>query len=480
VDGDTVLVQPGIYQESINFSGKNITLTSLYAATQDTSYISSTVIDGNQADSVVTINSGENSDAVLSGFTITNGFSATHGAGICIENSAPTLENLIVSNNTSYGGGAGIYCNQSTITLTDSWITGNVTDSNGGGIRLRRSTCYLNNSLLTANQADGYGGGAIYIGESYVTINNSVFRDNFANGQGGALLSDTWYLVDINDSEFYCNKATSRGGAIMSFACEMILNRVTLHHNTANEGGALYNSCSDIAILNCTIADNQAIESGSGISMERGNSIVLLNTIVYDNPGVAWTFEDGFIQAAYCNIENYGQYSFINTLTNVIDENPLFMDHPLSDYYLRPDSPCHDSGIDWYHFIAGDFDIELTVDEYMGIMPDMGAYEYYEVSGESNDNIIPASPGLSCFPNPFNPETRLNFHLNEPEYVDLKIYNLKGQLIKVLCSKSLTAGEHYFSWIGTNCKDKKVASGIYFAILSAGNQQSVTKLVLIK
>jgi hypothetical protein len=39
VDGDTVLVQPGIYFENINFSGKNIVVTSLYAATQDTSYI---------------------------------------------------------------------------------------------------------------------------------------------------------------------------------------------------------------------------------------------------------------------------------------------------------------------------------------------------------------------------------------------------------------------------------------------------------
>ncbi|MCF7913396.1 MAG: T9SS type A sorting domain-containing protein, partial [Candidatus Cloacimonetes bacterium] len=481
VDGDTVLVQPGIYLENINFSGKNIRLTSLYSTMQDTSFISGTVIDGYQAGSVVTIISGENSDAVLSGFTITNGNSTTYGAGIYIENSAPSLENLIVSNNTSNWGGAGIYCEQSTVTVTDSWIIGNVTDSNGGGIKVWNSTLYLDNSLLTDNQANGYGGGAIHVGQSDVTVNNSIFRDNLANGSGGAILSDTMYLVDISDTEFCYNTASLYGGALMSFNCDIVLNRVTLHHNTGNEGGAIYDFYSDIVIQSCTIADNQALESASAIGMASGNHLVLLNTIVYDNPGVSWTCEvDGVILAAFCDIEDYEQFVFIEPLDNVIDENPSFIDHPLCDYYLRQDSPCHDSGIDWYHFIAGDFDIELSVEEYMGIMPDMGAYEYYEVSDDTDVTIPSAILQLSCYPNPFNPETRFNFHLNEPEYVDLQIYNLKGQLIKVLCSKSLSAGEHYLSWNGSNSKDQKVASGIYLAILSAGNKQSATKLVLIK
>ena len=43
-DADTVLVQPGTYYENINFNGKNIVLGSLFITTQDTSYISKTVI----------------------------------------------------------------------------------------------------------------------------------------------------------------------------------------------------------------------------------------------------------------------------------------------------------------------------------------------------------------------------------------------------------------------------------------------------
>ena len=46
VDGDTVLVQQGLYIENINFNGHNITLGSLYLITEDTLVITQTIIDG--------------------------------------------------------------------------------------------------------------------------------------------------------------------------------------------------------------------------------------------------------------------------------------------------------------------------------------------------------------------------------------------------------------------------------------------------
>lgn len=97
-NGDTVLVQPGTWVENINFSGKNIVLASLFLTTSDTSYISQTAIDGNHTSSVITFENGEDSTAVLMGFTIQNG-EAKLGAGILCNNSHPKLDNLIISNN---------------------------------------------------------------------------------------------------------------------------------------------------------------------------------------------------------------------------------------------------------------------------------------------------------------------------------------------------------------------------------------------
>ena len=65
VDADTVLVQPGTYIENINYNGKNIIVASLFLTIQDTSYISQTIIDGNQNGSVVIFESGENNVPIL-------------------------------------------------------------------------------------------------------------------------------------------------------------------------------------------------------------------------------------------------------------------------------------------------------------------------------------------------------------------------------------------------------------------------------
>jgi hypothetical protein len=70
-NGDTVLVAPGIYMENINFTGKNITVTSYFALNNDAEYIKETVIHGGNPlnpmeASCVRFVSGEGPDAVRS------------------------------------------------------------------------------------------------------------------------------------------------------------------------------------------------------------------------------------------------------------------------------------------------------------------------------------------------------------------------------------------------------------------------------
>jgi uncharacterized protein (TIGR02145 family) len=116
-DGDTVLVQPGTYTENINYNGKNIVVGSLYLTTSDTSYISSTIIDGNESGSVVKFVGNESSSSNLIGFTIQNGLIPSWiegglGGGIRISDATPIISHLIIKDNTAYRGG-GIYSNAS-------------------------------------------------------------------------------------------------------------------------------------------------------------------------------------------------------------------------------------------------------------------------------------------------------------------------------------------------------------------------------
>jgi len=82
-DGDRVLVAEGTYLENIHFNGKNITLTSTDPLDPDV--VQSTIIDGNQADPVVTFSGTEDETCVLAGFTIKNGrgrYDGKYGGGI--------------------------------------------------------------------------------------------------------------------------------------------------------------------------------------------------------------------------------------------------------------------------------------------------------------------------------------------------------------------------------------------------------------
>ena len=127
--GDVVLVHPGTYYESIDFLGKSIVVGSLYYTSHDESDISSTILNGSQAGSVVTFASGEDSSAVLCGLTITGG-RAQNGGGIYIDNACPIVEHNIIEGNEYDERGGGIYREQGIRSDIPSVVRSNVIRNN--------------------------------------------------------------------------------------------------------------------------------------------------------------------------------------------------------------------------------------------------------------------------------------------------------------------------------------------------------------
>ena len=169
ISGNTILVLPGAYIENINFIGKNIILTS-------TNGPESTIIDGNQSGRVVTINSGEDSSAVLCGFTITNGL-----GGICCDYySNISLINLIIKENSAVAGG-GI---SGSPIMKNVVVCDNYASDSGGGIY---GSPTMNNVIIYNNTADFWGGG-IYCGFNRspymvnVVVSNNISNINCGNG----------------------------------------------------------------------------------------------------------------------------------------------------------------------------------------------------------------------------------------------------------------------------------------------------------
>jgi hypothetical protein len=184
VDGDTVIVHPGIYNENINFKGKLIVLGSLFLSTGDTSYISSTIIDGNSLSTVVTFNSQEDSTCKLAGLTIQNGKSKNSGGGILCFRANPVIESNIIKDNHAMHNGGGISCQSYCRSLViDNTFENNQADKFGGGIY-----SWCSEPLLIANEIkSNYAmrGGGIYCEFSFPKICDNKVTDNAAQIGGG-------------------------------------------------------------------------------------------------------------------------------------------------------------------------------------------------------------------------------------------------------------------------------------------------------
>jgi hypothetical protein len=97
------------------------------------------------------------------------------------------------------------------------------------------------------------------------------------------------------------------------------------------------------------------------------------------------------------------------------------------------------------------------------------------------NKVIPTAFALYAnYPNPFNPTTNISFALAEDSRVNLKIYNLSGQIVKTVLDDNLPSGTFTVTWDGTNSSEEKVASGIYFYKLTAGNYNQTRKMCLMK
>jgi hypothetical protein len=83
-------------------------------------------------------------------------------------------------------------------------------------------------------------------------------------------------------------------------------------------------------------------------------------------------------------------------------------------------------------------------------------------------------------PNPFNPETSLEFSLKEDGRVELAIFNIKGELVRRLLSRRMTAGEHSVVWDGRDHRGASMASGVYLARFAAGEVVMSQRLVLVQ
>ncbi len=83
-------------------------------------------------------------------------------------------------------------------------------------------------------------------------------------------------------------------------------------------------------------------------------------------------------------------------------------------------------------------------------------------------------------PNPFNPQTAISFTLADAGPASLRVYNLRGQLVRTLHDGDLSAGEHTVRWDGRDLSGRAVSSGTYFYRLEGAGTLQQRKMQLVR
>ena len=96
-------------------------------------------------------------------------------------------------------------------------------------------------------------------------------------------------------------------------------------------------------------------------------------------------------------------------------------------------------------------------------------------------NLIPQKHALlQNYPNPFNPKTIISFQIMESANVNLAIYNMLGEQVKLLVDENKNIGYYNAIWNGLNNDDQKVPSGTYLYRVQVGDFFQTRKMILMR
>jgi hypothetical protein len=440
VNSDTIIVRPGRYAEKINFNGKNITLRS--TDPNIPSVVESTIISASNSGTVVTFTGTEESDCMLSGFTITGGNSVV-GGGVYGQDTRAVISNCTIKNNSANYGGGLSFCkgaitsctitNNSAATTTYPW------DSYGGGLYNCDgpiTNCVIKNNYTAAPQNILNEGGGLYGCDGQIT--NCIIQDNSStlggglcncyaqmtgcsitgnsalSNAGGGFYECGGVITDCNitgNKSFYGggfyqfsgnitnstikdNIATDSGGGMLYFSGHMT-GCVISGNSAVKGGGGLYEF--DALVKNCLIINNSAGTVGGGLQSSKGT---VLNCTIIGNTAGIWgggvnyligTFRNNIVwnnlPDQLSNVSSLPAYCCIKGgfegQGNISDDPMLSADN----IHLLTSSPCIDAGDP--NYVTDINDVDFEGDPRVVSQLDIGADEYFVREG----------PYIVCKPN---------------------------------------------------------------------------------
>lgn len=108
------------------------------------------------------------------------------------------------------------------------------------------------------------------------------------------------------------------------------------------------------------------------------------------------------------------------------------------------------------------------------------ARELIAISAVKSQEIVRDYYLAANFPNPFNPQTTIQFTLPFPQHVSLEVFDVTGKKVKTLVDRLITAKQYQVNWDGLDYDNNKVSSGLYFYRLNSEFFSQTRSMVLLK
>jgi len=127
---------------------------------------------------------------------------------------------------------------------------------------------------------------------------------------------------------------------------------------------------------------------------------------------------------------------------------------------------------------ADNFPFDITIAGGDLTEPEVLSFTFTSETNSSADDAVAVAPVLSQnYPNPFNPTTTINYSLAANTNGSMKIFNIKGEVVKIFENLS---GDNNVTWNGNDNRGKSVSSGIYYYRLNGGTKTVTKKMILMK
>ena len=301
-----------------------------------------------------------------------------------------------------------------------------------------------------------------------------LLQDCMAAEDVFAQYDDQILIVKNDDSDYY---VPSFGVATLSDMCPgesyaVFLNGASGIDFTFPMGGALASQhvANDI--------ENYKSRAHVSTLPNTGESHLILITDIGGNVNV------GDQLRAYANDKLVGSI-------NIVEEH-INGTHPIDlvavgsvdlSIYSGPVLPGYVQGdkIDLAYFSGGEeyeIEVELSDSQYGNAM-EMSVGTVYV----SNDGVNPTEFGISGnYPNPFNPNTTIEYNVETSGHVSLKIYDIMGRLVKTLVNDYKESGRSNYQviWDGKDNSGQQVSAGLYLYTLKSNGRVDHAKMVLMK